>query len=105
MLSIGRECGEGSAQPLIIHMGNLRLGGVRAWPGVTEQVCCSVVQLCSALCDPMNCHVPGLPVPHHLLEFAQVHVHCVSDAVWPSHPLMPSSPSALDLSQDQGLFQ
>ena len=34
------------------------------------------------------------PVPHHLLEFAQVHVHCISDAVQPSHPLMPSSPSA-----------
>ena len=104
MLSIGRECGEGSAQPLIIHMGNLRLGGVRAWPGVTEQGC-SVAQSCSPLCDPRNCRVPGLPVSHHLPECAQVHIHCVSDAVWLSHPLMPSSPSALDLSQDQGLFQ
>ena len=104
MLSIGRECGEGAARPLIIHMGNLRLRGVRAWPGVTEQGC-SVTQSCSTLCDPMNCRVPGLPVPHRLPEFAQVHVHCVSDAVRPSHPLMPSSPSALDLSQDQGLFQ
>ena len=49
------------------------------------------------------CHVrlfetPGYPVPHHLPEFAQVHVHCISDAIHPSHPLMPSSPSALNLS-------
>ena len=46
----------------------------------------------------------GLPVPHHLLEFAQVHVHCIRDAVQPSHPLTSSS-SALSLSQQQGLFQ
>ena len=42
---------------------------------------------------------------HHLPEFAQVHVHCISDAVQPSHPLMPSSLSAFSLSQQQGLFQ
>ena len=53
----------------------------------------------------MDCSTPGLPVPHHLLEFAQVHVHCISDAIQPSHPLMASSLSALDLSQHQGLFQ
>jgi len=53
----------------------------------------------------MDCNTPGLPVPHHLLEFAQVHVHCIGDAIQLSHPLMPSSPSALNLSQHQGLFQ
>ena len=37
----------------------------------------------------MDCSKPGLPVPHHLPKFAQVHVHCISDAVQPSHPLMP----------------
>ena len=57
------------------------------------------------LCDLMNCRTPGLPVPHHLLKFAQVHVHCIGDAIQPSHLLMPSSPSALNLSQHQGLFQ
>ena len=41
------------------------------------------------------------PVPHHLPEFAQVHVCCIDDAVQPSHPLMPSSPSSLYLSQHQ----
>ena len=66
--------------------------------------CCSVAQSCLILCNPMDCSMPGLPVPHHFPEFAQVHVHCIGDAVQPSHPLMPSS-SALDLSQHQGLFQ
>ena len=53
----------------------------------------------------MDCSRPGLPVPHHFLKFAQVHVHCISDANQLSQPLMPSSPSALNLSQHQGLFQ
>ena len=44
-------------------------------------------------------------VPHHLLKFAQVHVHCTGDALHLSHPPMPSSPSALNLSHHQGLFQ
>ena len=33
----------------------------------------------------------GLPIPHHLLEFAQTHVHRISDAIQPSHPLLPIS--------------
>ena len=53
----------------------------------------------------MDCSTPSLPVPHHLPEFAQVHVHCIGGAIQPSHPLTPSSPSALNLSQHQGLFQ
>ena len=65
--------------------------------------CCSVAQSCLTLCDPMDCSTPGLPVPHHLPEFAQV--HCIGDAIQPSHPLMPSSPFTLSLSQHQGLFQ
>ena len=48
--------------------------------------------------------MPGLSVPHHLPEFAQVHVHWIGDAIQPSHPL--SSPSSVfSLSQHQGLFQ
>ena len=56
----------------------------------------------------MDCSMPGLSVPHHLPKFAQVHVHCISDAIpplMPSHPLRPSSPSAVNLFQHQGLFQ
>ena len=56
------------------------------------------------LCDSTDCSMPDLPVSHHLPKFAQVHVHCISDAIQSSHPLMPSSPSALNLSQHQGTF-
>ena len=64
--------------------------------------CCLVTQLCLTLCDPIDCSMPGLPVPQHLPKFAQIHVHCIGDAVQPSYPLMPSS-SALNLSQHQRL--
>ena len=43
------------------------------------------------LCDPMNCSMPGFPVLHHHLEFAQTHDHWVSDAIQTSHPLGPFS--------------
>ena len=46
----------------------------------------------------------SLSLTIHLLKFAQVHVLCIGDAIQPSHPLMPSSPSALNLSKHQGLF-
>ena len=48
----------------------------------------SVTQSCPTLCDPMNCSTPGLHVHHQLLEFTQTHVHRVSDAIQPSHPLL-----------------
>ena len=56
------------------------------------------------LCDPMDCSMPGFPVLYYLPEFAQTHVHWVSDTIQPSHPLSPSS-LVLNLSQHQGLFQ
>ena len=65
----------------------------------------SVTQSCLTLCDPMDCSMPGLPVHHQLLEFTQTHVHSVSDAIQPSHPLSSPSPCAFNLSQHQGLFQ
>ena len=65
--------------------------------------CCSVSQSCPTLCDPMDCSTSGLSVPQYLLKFSQGHVHCISDAIQPSHPLTPSS--ALSLFQHQGLFQ
>ena len=49
----------------------------------------SSVQSCPTLCDPMNGNTPGLPVHHQLLEPTQTHVHRVSDAIQPSHPLSP----------------
>ena len=47
----------------------------------------------------MDCSMPGFPVLHYLPESAQIHVHGVSDAIQPSHPLSPSSPPALNLFQ------
>jgi len=65
----------------------------------------SVAQSCPTLCDPMNRSTPGLPVHHQLLEFTQTHVHRVSDAIQPSHPLSSPSPPAPNPSQHQSLFQ
>ena len=65
----------------------------------------SVAQSCPTLCDAMNCSTPGLPVHHKLLDFMQTHVHRVSEAIQPSHPLSSPSPLAANPSQHQGLFQ
>ena len=65
----------------------------------------SVVQSCPTLCDPMNRNTPGLPVHHYLPEFTQTHIHRVSDAIQPSHPLSSHSPPAPNPSQHQSLFQ
>ena len=65
----------------------------------------SVTQSCLTLHNPMNHSRRGLPVHHQLLKSTQTHVHCVSDAIQPSHPLSYPSPPALNLSQNQGLFK
>ena len=57
------------------------------------------------LCDPMNCSKPGIPVHYQLPELTQTQVHCVSDAIQPSHPLLYPLPPALNLSQHQDLFK
>ena len=65
----------------------------------------SSVQSCLTLCDPVNRSTPGLPIHHQLREFTQTHVHRVSDAIQPSHPLSSPSPPAPNPSQHQSLFQ
>ena len=65
----------------------------------------SVTQSCPTFCDPMNRSTPGLPVHHQLPEFTQTHVHRVSDAIQPSHPLSSPSPPAPNPSQHPSLFQ
>ena len=65
----------------------------------------SVTQSCPTLCDPVNRSTPGLPVHHQLPEFTQTHVHRVSDAIKPSHPLSSPSPPAPNPSQHHSLFQ
>ena len=64
-----------------------------------------VAQWCLILCDPMNCSMPRFPVHHQLLESTQTHVHWVSDAIQPSHPLSSPCPPAFNLTQDQNFFQ
>ena len=65
----------------------------------------SATQSCPTLWDPMDCSTPGLPVHHQLPELTPSHVHRVSDAIQPSHPLSSPSPPTFNLSQHQGLFQ
>ena len=61
---------------------------------------------CVQLFATIHCNTPGFPVHRQLPELAQTHVHQVSDAIQPFHPLLPTSPlPALNLSQHQGLFQ
>ena len=55
----------------------------------------SVTQSFPTLCDPMDCSMPELPVHHQLPELAQTHVHRVSDAIQPSHPLLSRSPPSI----------
>ena len=64
-----------------------------------------ITQSCPILCDPMDCSTPGFPVHHQLPEFTQTHIHRVSDAIQPAHPLPSPSPLTFNLSQHQGLFQ
>ena len=63
----------------------------------------SVTRSCPTLCDPMNRSMPGLPVHHQLTEFTQTHIHRVSDAIQPSHPLSSPPPPAPNPSQHQSL--
>ena len=64
------------------HLGSLYRTYFCCW-------CFSVTKLCPTLCDPIDYGTPGLPVPHHLLEFAQVHVNLIGEAIQPSHLLSP----------------
>jgi len=66
-----------------------------------------VVQLLNWVwhCDPMDCSMPGFPVLHYLLAFAQTHIHWVGDSIQPSHCLSSASPPTFNLSQHQGLLQ
>ena len=52
----------------------------------------SVVQLCPTLCNPKDCSMPGFPVYQQLPELTQTHVHQISDAIQPFHPLLSPSP-------------
>ena len=89
---------------LVVHKNHFLMKLIR-----TENVWnyCASVQSHSrqTLCNPMDCSTPGLPVHHQLPKFTQIHVHWVSDAIQPSHPLSCPFPPTFKLSQHQGLFQ
>ena len=63
----------------------------------------SVAQSCLTLCNPMDSSMPGFSVHHQFLEFNQTHVHCVVDAIQPSHPLLSPSPSIKVFSNESNL--
>ena len=84
----------------------LNLRGCQGWGFSTSNCCCCpVTKSCPTLCDPMDCSTPGFTVLQYILEFAQTQVHWVCDAIQLSHPLLPGSPTSLNLSQHEGLFQ
>ena len=64
----------------------------------------SVTQSCPTLSNPMDCSMPGFPIPHQLMELAQTHVHWVSDAIQPSHLRSSPFPPAFNRSQHQGFY-
>ena len=63
----------------------------------------SSVQSCPTFCYHKDCSTPGLPVHQKLPEPTQIHVHCIGEAIQPSHPLSSPSSPAFNLSQHQGL--
>ena len=67
--------------------------GRKAMTNLESKVESLVAQSCPTLCHSINCSMPGLPVHHQFLEFTQTHIHRVSDAIQPSHPLSSSSPA------------
>ena len=75
--------------------------GHNEWQIIGKLLFSSVAQSCLTLCHPMDRSMPGLPVHHQLLEPTQTHVHCVGDAIQPSHPLSSPSPAAPNPSQHQ----
>jgi len=78
---------------------------IPSWKPIRSDQIRSVTQSCLTLCDPMNRSTPGLPVHHQLPESTETHLHRVSDAIQPSHPLSFPSPPAPNPSQHQSLFQ
>ena len=100
-IEMGRTC--------MIHWGILAFSHRFSGPGslfvsaLLRYCFCSATQSCPSLCDPMDCSTPGFTVLHQLPEFAQTHVHWISDAIQPSHPVSPPSPPALSLPLHQGL--
>ena len=92
---------------ILSHFGSVRLFTIYGLGQMCNDMyqIRSIAQSCLTFCDPMNRSTPGLSVHHQLPELTQTHVHRVSDAIQPSHPLSSPSPLAPNPSQHQSLFQ
>ena len=77
------------------------LGSLERRRSTSTRLYAGGAQSCPTLCNPMNRSMPGLTIQHQLPEFTETHVHRVSDAIQPSHPLSSPSPPAPNPSQDQ----
>ena len=64
------------------------INGSVAWSCLAGWIISSVIQPCPTLCSSMDGSMPGFPVHPQRLKFLQTHVHWVSDAIQPSHPLL-----------------
>ena len=95
LIKVKEESGKAGLKLNVQKMKIMESGPIRS-----DQIR-SVAQSCLTLCDPMNRSTPGLPVHHQHPEFTQTHVHRVSDAIQPSHPLSSPSPPAPNPSQHQ----
>ena len=78
---------------------------VMSWMKEREFGSVQFTQSCPSLWDPRDCSTPGFLVHHQLPELTQTHVHWVSSAIQPSHPLSSPSSHAFNLSQHQNLSQ
>ena len=87
------------------NQNSIRIGGLTHLSSKEQDQFSSVIQLCLMPCNPMDCSMPDFPVHYQHSKLAQTHVHWVSDAIQPSHPLSSPSHPALSLSQNQGLFK
>ena len=83
------------------HGCMIKQTGAHMYHGIRSDQIRSVAQSCPTLRNPRNRSTPGLPVHHQLPEFTETHVHWVSDAIQPSHPLSSPSPLAPNPSQHQ----
>ena len=81
------RCNSHFLNTAVHSVGKAKLTESQLKGSVLTFYCCSVAKLCPALCNPVKCPMLGFPVLHYLLQFAQIHVHWVGDAIQLSHPL------------------
>ena len=87
--------GKGCCDHSYVYSSTMYAWKIHLWVHIdkcTLTECYSVAQSCPALCNPIDCSTPGLPVPHPLPKFARDHIHCIGGVIQPSHLFPPPSP-------------